>query len=107
MNQIDRESKMQGTKWCFCLPYIYIYRERERERENQYKKYTHQSEKNNSKKKKKKKNEVNLYEKLTNAKSNFDSNKILSKLVIYILPRFIYIGLLIFYIEFTHLAQKF
>ena len=105
MNQIDRESKMQGTKWCFCLPYIYIYRERERERENQYKKYTHQSEKNNSKKKKK--NEVNLYEKLTNAKSNFDSNKILSKLVIYILPRFIYIGLLIFYIEFTHLAQKF
>ena len=105
MNQIDRESKMQGTKWCFCLPYIYIYRERERERENQYKKYTHQSEKNNSKKKKK--NEVKLYEKLTNAKSNFDSNKILSKLVIYILPRFIYIGLLIFYIEFTHLAQKF
>ena len=83
--------------------YIYIYRERERERISikniliSQKKITA----------KKKKNEVNLYEKLTNAKSNFDSNKILSKLVIYILPRFIYIGLLIFYIEFTHLAQKF
>ena len=85
------------------LPTIYIYRERERERISikniliSQKKITA----------KKKKNEVNLYEKLTNAKSNFDSNKILSKLVIYILPRFIYIGLLIFYIEFTHLAQKF
>ena len=83
--------------------YIYIYIERERERISikniliSQKKITA----------KKKKNEVNLYEKLTNAKSNFDSNKILSKLVIYILPRFIYIGLLIFYIEFTHLAQKF
>ena len=85
------------------LPTIYIYIERERERISikniliSQKKITA----------KKKKNEVNLYEKLTNAKSNFDSNKILSKLVIYILPRFIYIGLLIFYIEFTHLAQKF
>ena len=81
--------------------YIYIYRERER---ISIKNILISQKKITAKKKK---NEVNLYEKLTNAKSNFDSNKILSKLVIYILPRFIYIGLLIFYIEFTHLAQKF
>ena len=53
-----------------------------------------------------------MYEKLTNAKSNFDSNQILSKIwlyiyiYIYILPRFIYIGLFFFYIELTHLIQK-
>ena len=86
--------------------HIYIYIERERERERISIKNILISQKKITAKKKKK-NEVNLYEKLTNAKSNFDSNKILSKLVIYILPRFIYIGLLIFYIEFTHLAQKF
>ena len=89
------------------LPTIYIYIQRERERERISIKNILISQKKITAKKKKKKNEVNLYEKLTNAKSNFDSNKILSKLVIYILPRFIYIGLLIFYIEFTHLAQKF
>ena len=58
-----------------------------------------------------------MYEKQTNAKSNFDFNQILSKIWLYIyiyfymyvciLPRFIYFRLSVFYIELTHLAQKF
>ena len=59
--------------------------------------------------KKKKSKQFNLNEKLTKAKSNFDSNQIFSKLGFthtHILPRFIYIGLLIFYTKLTHLAQK-
>ena len=54
-----------------------------------------------------------MNEKLTREKYNFDSNKIFSKLGFihththtHILPRFIYIGLLVFYTKLTHLAQK-
>ena len=53
-----------------------------------------------------------MYEKQTNAKSNFDFNQILSKIWLYIyiyvciLPRFIYFRLSVFYIELTHLTQK-
>ena len=56
-----------------------------------------------------------MYENLTKAKSNFDSNQIFFKfwfcvcvyVYIYILPRFNYIGFLVFYTELTHFAQKF
>ena len=57
-----------------------------------------------------------MYENLTKAKSNFDSNQIFFKfwfcvcvcvyIYIYILPRFNYIGFLVFYTELTHFAQK-
>ena len=55
-----------------------------------------------------------MYEKLTKAKYNFDSNQVFSKLClyiyiyiyIYILSMFLYIGLLVCYTELTHLAQK-
>ena len=47
-----------------------------------------------------------MYEKLTKANYNFDSNQVFSKLCLYILSMFLYIGLPVCYTELTHLAQK-